>query len=103
MLCSKEWFKVVPLLPKFVWKYPNVAAVFSLTPLHFAKLYVLMFNGTHQLIELRHESAMATTVQFIPMGVASALACAVRGAFSVGYVRDSYLPLIPLLKRSLVH
>jgi MFS family permease len=77
---AQKWFKVEPLLPRFVWNYTNVPAVFALAPLHFANLYVIMFEGTNLAIEIRKKTPLAAAIQFIPMGIAFALACVVGGA-----------------------
>jgi MFS family permease len=39
---AQTWFKVEPILPRFVWKYANIPPIFVLAPLNFASLYVLL-------------------------------------------------------------
>lgn len=79
-LYADKWFKVEPLLPRFVWKYTNVVGVFLIAPLHFANLYVVMFEGTNLDITIRNKTPLAAAVQFIGMGVGFAITCIVGGA-----------------------
>ncbi|KAA8913339.1 hypothetical protein TRICI_003222 [Trichomonascus ciferrii] len=81
---SYQKLKIQPLIPGYVWKFPNLTIVFFLGPLNFANLYVTLFALSNQLIVLRGETPLSTAVKFIPYGVGFAVACVIGGAlFSV--------------------
>ena len=94
---AEQYFKVEPLIPHYVWKFRNLKPIAVMSPLNFSTLYVIMFVGTIQLMDLRGKSSIGAAVDFIAMGVAFGLACVVGGASFGRFSPRWFLTISPIL------
>lgn len=94
---TERFFGISPLIPKYVWNFPNLLSVFIVAPFNYGCLYVTMFSVSNQLISLRHNAPMDAAIKCLPFGVGFALACVLGGVLYNRMPLKWILTIAPML------
>jgi MFS family permease len=76
---TERLFGISPLIPKYVWYFPNLLSVFLITPFNYGCLYVTMYTASNQLIALRDNTPLEAAIKCLPFGIVFAFSCVLGG------------------------